>query len=235
MEENNIPELKLEEATPRKPLTLFHRLFISEHIDKTGRDLDRDKVLIEQDNDLCMAGVELAFLNFAGTASQAWGLEYTTATRAGFLFTTINVLVPLGAWINGEPVSRVTWIACATALLGVLLIDGHATGGGGGMSASFLDLNDSISGDLLVLFGACCYALYTVRLSLYASKLPAVPLTAIKLVLLEGRHDASAVTLQLTAHQDEVKGFGRDLCEQAVFCTLWTTVDFFWTGKFAAE
>lgn len=73
------------------------------------------------------------------------------------------------------------------------------------MSASFLDLNDSISGDLLVLFGACCYALYTVRLSLYASKLPAVPLTAIKLVLL------------------------------AVFCTLWTTIDFFWTGKFAAE
>ena len=46
---------------------------------------------------LLRAGAELGLLNFLGTACQAWGLEQTTATRAGFLLSTINVGVPLFA------------------------------------------------------------------------------------------------------------------------------------------
>ena len=43
---------------------------------------------------LTRAGMELGALNAAGTAFQAYGLELTSSTRAGFLLSTINVLVP---------------------------------------------------------------------------------------------------------------------------------------------
>jgi drug/metabolite transporter (DMT)-like permease len=61
-------------------------------------------------------------LNWAGTAAQAYGLEQTSSTRAGFLLSTINVMVPVGAALQGQPVPAATWAACALALVGVVII-----------------------------------------------------------------------------------------------------------------
>jgi len=71
---------------------------------------------------LMRAGVELGLLNWAGTAAQAWGLEQTSSTRAGFLLSTINVMVPVGAALQGYRVPPATWAACALALAGVVII-----------------------------------------------------------------------------------------------------------------
>ena len=122
---------------------------------------------------LLRAGAELGALNFLGTACQAWGLEQTTATRAGFLLSTINVAVPIfaAAGLGGAgapPVTKTAWAACALALLGVLITD--APNVSSSFDASVLSTpGDGFNGgDLGVLLGAACYAVFTVRLGKWA-------------------------------------------------------------------
>ena len=55
--------------------------------------------------------------------SRAYGLELTSSTRAGFLLSTINVLVPLGAAASGQRVAGATWAAVALALCGVAVTE----------------------------------------------------------------------------------------------------------------
>ena len=116
---------------------------------------------------LLRAGVELGLLNFLGTACQAWGLEQTTATRAGFLLSTINVGVPLFAaaglgGVNAPAVTGPAWAACALALLGVLITDYSP-------DLSGVQPGDGFNaGDLGVLAAAVCYAAFTVRLGKWA-------------------------------------------------------------------
>ena len=120
---------------------------------------------------LLRAGAELGVLNFLGTACQAWGLEQTTATRAGFLLSTINVAVPVfaAAGLGGAgapPVTRPAWAACALALVGVLITDAPNVS----FDASLVGVGgDGFNGgDLGVLLGAACYAVFTVRLGKWA-------------------------------------------------------------------
>lgn len=122
---------------------------------------------------LLRAGAELGILNFLGTACQAWGLEQTTATRAGFLLSTINVAVPIfaAAGLGGAgapPVTKTAWAACALALVGVLITD--APNVSSSFDASVLSTpGDGFNGgDLGVLLGAACYAVFTVRLGKWA-------------------------------------------------------------------
>ena len=70
---------------------------------------------------LARAGAELGFLNAAGTAFQAFGLERTSATRAGFLLSTINVLVPLGAALTGQKVKPAVFLGVGLACVGVFV------------------------------------------------------------------------------------------------------------------
>ena len=120
---------------------------------------------------LLRAGAELGLLNFLGTACQAWGLEQTTATRAGFLLSTINVGVPLFAaaglgGVNAPAVTGPAWAACALALLGVLITD-YSPDTGDGLDQ--LATSDGFNaGDLGVLAAAVCYAAFTVRLGKWA-------------------------------------------------------------------
>ena len=81
-----------------------------------------------------LAGLELGAWNFAGTASQALGLELTTATKAAFLVQVTGVLTPVFARAAGQAVPPGSWAACGAALLGSCLIaaDGMVGGGGGG-------------------------------------------------------------------------------------------------------
>ena len=148
---------------------------------------------------LARAGVELGLLNWAGTAAQAWGLEQTTATRAGFLLSTINVMVPVGAALQGHRVPAVTWAACALALAGVVVISEihvpmvHLPGGLGAagvdvgrMTGSAADVGvDGLTGQLnggdgVVLVAAVLYSAFTIRLGTYARELNAADLSAVK-------------------------------------------------------
>ena len=137
---------------------------------------------------LLRAGAELGILNFLGTACQAWGLEQTTATRAGFLLSTINVAVPVfaAAGLGGAgapPVTRPAWAACALALVGVLITDAPNVS----FDASLVGVGgDGFNGgDLGVLLGAACYAVFTVRLGKWAREYDGPEdLAAVKLAMM---------------------------------------------------
>ena len=134
-------------------------------VDLSDERKDSDKV--RDVRLLLRAGAELGLLNFLGTAYQAWGLEQTTATRAGFLLSTINVGVPLFAaaglgGVNAPAVTGPAWAACALALLGVLITDYSP-------DLSGVQPGDGFNaGDLGVLAAAVCYAAFTVRLGKWA-------------------------------------------------------------------
>lgn len=134
-------------------------------VDLSDERKDSDKV--RDVRLLLRAGAELGLLNFLGTACQAWGLEQTTATRAGFLLSTINVGVPLFAaaglgGVNAPAVTGPAWAACALALLGVLITDYSP-------DLSGVQPGDGFNaGDLGVLAAAVCYAAFTVRLGKWA-------------------------------------------------------------------
>jgi drug/metabolite transporter (DMT)-like permease len=134
-------------------------------VDLSDERKDSDKV--RDVRLLLRAGAELGLLNFLGTACQAWGLEQTTATRAGFLLSTINVGVPLFAaaglgGVNAPAVTGPAWAACALALLGVLITDYSPDLAGVQPGDGFN------AGDLGVLAAAVCYAAFTVRLGKWA-------------------------------------------------------------------
>lgn len=152
---------------------------------------------------LARAGAELGFLNAAGTAFQAFGLERTSATRAGFLLSTINVLVPLGAALTGQKVKPAVFLGVGLACVGVFVSEtsgleplfsqtvfarGESLAGGSvvaaasasGVVESAVDAFDFGAGDACCLAAAALYSAFTVRLGTYAARLNAAELSAAK-------------------------------------------------------
>ena len=139
---------------------------------------------------LARAGAELGLLNAAGTAFQAFGLERTSATRAGFLLSTINVLVPLGAAATGQKVTPKVFLGVALASVGVYVSE---TSGLENPFASDASSRDAVvaaaaaasdldfgAGDACCLAAAALYSAFTVRLGTYAARLDAAELSAAK-------------------------------------------------------
>eukprot|EP01025_Chloroclados_australasicus_P019932 TRINITY_DN20958_c0_g2_i2.p1 TRINITY_DN20958_c0_g2~~TRINITY_DN20958_c0_g2_i2.p1 ORF type:complete len:418 (-),score=27.35 TRINITY_DN20958_c0_g2_i2:264-1517(-) len=114
-----------------------------------------------------IAGAELGFWNFLATQSQTVGLEFTTATRAGFLIQATQVFTPLLSKVGGEDVGSSVWLGCLMALLGTVLISIDKIGSTGG-SFSLAMFSGSIVGDAMVICAAFFYSLATVRLGKYA-------------------------------------------------------------------
>lgn len=153
---------------------------------------------------LARAGAELGFLNAAGTAFQAFGLERTSATRAGFLLSTINVLVPLGAALTGQKVKPAVFLGVGLACVGVFVSEtsgleplfslcvfahGESLAGASVVAAasasdlrveSAVDAFDFGAGDACCLAAAALYSAFTVRLGTYAARLNAAELSAAK-------------------------------------------------------
>jgi len=116
------------------------------------------------------AGIELGLYNFSGTASQAMGLQLTSATRASFLVQLTAVLVPLLSFLSGERISPRTWTAVAIGLAGSLLVayDGVTQRAGSGLAGSSAE---ELKGMALIILSVCSYSLATVRLGIYGKKL----------------------------------------------------------------
>lgn len=114
------------------------------------------------------AGLELSFWLLLGYATQAIGLQYTSASRSAFITALNVVLVPLLLSLAGRRPGRL-WIAALLAFLGVGLLS---------YDPNQPPLNP---GDLWTLGTAFTYALYILRLEVYARVYPPLPLTAFQL------------------------------------------------------
>lgn len=112
-----------------------------------------------------MGGVELGVLKFAGEATQALGLQHTTAIRGAFLIQATSLITPMIATAAGMPLSRRILAAAVVAAAGAVL-----------MTARNVDAADASAslntGDPLILLAACFYSLSTFRLGKYAVRFP---------------------------------------------------------------
>jgi drug/metabolite transporter (DMT)-like permease len=93
------------------------------------------------------AGLIIGAFLTAGYIFQTVGLQYTTATNAGFITGLFVVLTPVfGAIFLRQHVGRVVWLAAAASAVGVYLLSG-AQGG-------------NLLGDALVFGCACSFSFH---------------------------------------------------------------------------
>lgn len=87
---------------------------------------------------LFLPALELGLWQFLGTAFQALGLENTSATRAGFVVQTTNVLVPIISFLSGDSILPTTWLAALLAMAGVVTMGLASEDGGNAGQAAII-------------------------------------------------------------------------------------------------
>ncbi|HEU4741857.1 MAG TPA: DMT family transporter [Meiothermus sp.] len=112
---------------------------------------------------LLMAALELGFWLWAGYATQAVGLQYTSASRSAFITALNVILVPIILGLFGRRIGLPVWLAAVLAVAGVGLLS--------------YDGSPPNVGDLWTVGTALTYAAYVIRLEVYAKRLPALGLT----------------------------------------------------------
>eukprot|EP00747_Dinoflagellata_sp_TGD_P099850 gnl/TRDRNA2_/TRDRNA2_167870_c2_seq1.p1 gnl/TRDRNA2_/TRDRNA2_167870_c2~~gnl/TRDRNA2_/TRDRNA2_167870_c2_seq1.p1 ORF type:complete len:483 (+),score=39.07 gnl/TRDRNA2_/TRDRNA2_167870_c2_seq1:201-1451(+) len=117
------------------------------------------------------AALELGLYEILAQGLQAYGLNRTTASRAGFVLSMINVMVPAMAALGGQPVALPVWGACALSMIGIDTLRGKGDGSGassGGLS----------EGDTIMLGAATAMSWHNVRLGSLAPGLDTARLAA---------------------------------------------------------
>ncbi|WP_456369873.1 DMT family transporter [Geoglobus sp.] len=102
-------------------------------------------------------GIKIGFASFIGYALQTVGLEYTTATNAGFITSTYVVLTPIVAYIlYRERLTKTEIFAVIMAFAGIYLLSGYS-----GFSY----------GDILMILCAVAFAFEIAMISKYAREM----------------------------------------------------------------
>lgn len=119
---------------------------------------------------LLLRGTALGIFMFIGYGLQTVGLNYTTASRSGFITYFYALLTPLFQFLilKKKPLGA-NLLGLAVAFAGLTLITGGLGGG---------TLN---KGDVITLVSAAFFSIYIVCLNLWSSDDNAGPLTAIQL------------------------------------------------------
>ncbi|CAJ1445162.1 unnamed protein product [Effrenium voratum] len=128
------------------------------------------------DGSTAKAGVELSVWLFLGFATQAVGLQYTSASSGALLGSLTTVLVPLLSLLDGRHIDRLTWGSVCLALVGAVLFVGP----------SAISRAISSRGDVLELGSAAFFAVYIWRCEKLIRQLPeseVAPLTCLQLAL----------------------------------------------------
>lgn len=117
---------------------------------------------------LWIVGAELSFWLWAGYATQAIGLKYTTVSKSAFVTSLNVVVVPVLTVMAGRRVGWIVWsmVVLAMAGAGVLCYDG----------------SDPNIGDLWTLGCAITYAMYIFRLERFAGRFNSTELTFVQLL-----------------------------------------------------
>jgi drug/metabolite transporter (DMT)-like permease len=118
--------------------------------------------------ELWIVGFELSLWLWAGYATQAIGIQYTTISRSAFVTSLNVVFVPMLAALAGHRVGGLVWSMVALALAGAALLS--------------YDGGDPNVGDLWTLGCAMTYAVYIIRLERHSKRFDSLPLTAVQLL-----------------------------------------------------
>ncbi|MBW4627571.1 MAG: EamA family transporter [Brasilonema octagenarum HA4186-MV1] len=119
--------------------------------------------------EIWLPGIWLGFWLFAGYAFQTFGLQYTTASKAGFITGLSVVIVPFfSLWLLRHSLKRNTMLGVSVAMLGLILLSHNR------------ELSANI-GDILVFFCAISYAFQITLVGRYTQRFPALLLALIQI------------------------------------------------------
>eukprot|EP00958_Prasinococcus_capsulatus_P017023 scaffold1911_cov397-Prasinococcus_capsulatus_cf.AAC.4 len=149
----------------------------------SGRPMRRtpatgDIVVSDDTKGLAFASLELGIWQVFATTLQLYALESVPIARAGLLLASLNALVPVGAALQGEEVTKKQWLGCLLALVGVGAIEVMETIGTSGASFD----SGELLGDALLLLSTVTYAAYTVRLGHFSKRMDSTELSTGKMV-----------------------------------------------------
>lgn len=132
---------------------------------------------------LLPAGAELGAWLFVGSSLQLYGLQFTSAAKAPFLVQLTTIFVPvIESILLGRRLGSLTWIACLLGLVGVGVLSSGDFGAlfDGLASVIVPSSKQEILGDACCALSAVFFSIHVVRLSGFASNLPAVSLACVK-------------------------------------------------------
>jgi drug/metabolite transporter (DMT)-like permease len=122
--------------------------------------------------EVLIAGFFTGLLYFVSIVTQTYGLQTTTAGKAGFITGLSTIMVPIFAWLlYRERVKRRIWIAVVLSISGMVLLLLEGTGG-------------IIIGDLLVLICAVFCAFFIIYNNKYVRIYDVYAYSVIQLVTL---------------------------------------------------
>lgn len=126
------------------------------------------KPLVNSDFSLIKAGLFLGFLYFVGFATQTVGLNYTTATKSGFITGTFVIFIPLlQLIIEKRSPNAGNIFGIFLVFIGLILLSNR----GGTMIGILSELGSNFNaGDFLTLICAIFYALYVVYIDIITKK-----------------------------------------------------------------
>jgi drug/metabolite transporter (DMT)-like permease len=113
-----------------------------------------------------------ALLYFLSLAAQTYGLQYTTASKAGFLTGLGVILVPIFlAMFYKKKIQKKIWFGCIFALIGIYIL-------------SFTGVESYSIGDPLILICAVFYAFYIIFMDKHVKEIDPVLFSAAQLFLM---------------------------------------------------
>jgi drug/metabolite transporter (DMT)-like permease len=126
-------------------------------------------------------GLFLGLLYFIGFATQTMGLNYTTATKSGFITGTFVVFTPLlQLIIEKRKPSRWNMIGIFLVLIGMIFLSSH----GEHIFDVFTEIGSNFNiGDFLTLICAVAYSAYIVYLDIISKRAKFMPLVFIQIAL----------------------------------------------------
>jgi drug/metabolite transporter (DMT)-like permease len=176
------------------------------------------KIFKDLDKKTLAAGSILGFLYFAGFATQTVGLNYTTATKSGFITGTFVVFIPLlQLLILRRAPGKGNIIGLVLVVLGLLLLSSKGE--------SLFDIINEIGtnfnfGDFLTFICAILFAMYIVYLDLISKKHPFLPLVFLQIIIT----GVSGLLFALIFSVTDIETIKFTINQNVVFAVLYTAV-----------
>jgi drug/metabolite transporter (DMT)-like permease len=138
------------------------------------------KPLLHTDFITIKAGLFLGLLYFIGFATQTVGLQYTTATKSGFITGTFVIFIPiLQLILERRSPSRGNIIGILLVIIGLILLSSK----GETVIDILTELGSNFNvGDFLTLICAVFYAMYVVYIDIITNKLDYKPLIILQVL-----------------------------------------------------
>jgi drug/metabolite transporter (DMT)-like permease len=138
------------------------------------------KPLLNSNIDLIKGGLFLGLLYFIGFATQTVGLQYTTATKSGFITGTFVIFIPiLQLILERRAPTKGNIIGILLVVIGLILLSSK----GETVVDILTELGSNFNiGDLLTLICAIFYALYVVYIDIITKKFDYKPLIILQIL-----------------------------------------------------